>query len=296
MAGMRLYAPLVATAIAVAGCSMARFGYEVLPTWIHWQAERHLDLDEEQRAIVGRRVEELHQWHQRTQLPRYAGFLREVESKVGAGVDADDLARWRDRVAEAWEPVADRMAPGVAELALTLRPAQIERLRQRLDESAAKSREKMLPEGESARSRARLERIVDRAEFFLGGLGRAQLRELKPVVDALPAVEEDWIAEREARNRRLVALLHRIVRDKPSKAEATRMCREFLVSMWLPSEARRRHRIERGIAAGDALSAQMLAGSTPKQREHLAKLLQKFSGDFDALAARATPGPRADAR
>ena len=296
MAGMRLYAPLVATAIAVAGCSMARFGYEVLPTWIHWQAERHLDLDEEQRTLLGRRVEELHQWHQRTQLPRYAGFLREVESKVESGVDADDLARWRDRVADAWEPIAERMAPGVAELALTLRPAQVERLRQRLDESTAKSREKMLPDGDAARARARLDRVVDRAEFFLGGLGRAQLRELKPAVDVLPPVEEDWIVEREARNRRLVALLHRIVRDKPTKAEATRMCREFLVTMWIPSEARRRHRIERGIAAGDALSARMLAEATSKQREHLAKLLQRLSGDFDALAARVTPGPRADAR
>ena len=295
MAGIRLYAPLVATAIAVSGCSMARFGYEVLPTWVHWQAERYLDLDESQRAIVSRRVEELHDWHQRSQLPRYATFLREVEGRVEAGVDAEDIGRWRDRVEEAWESIAERMAPGVAELALTLRPAQIERLRERLEEGTEKARKEMLPEGDEARQRARLERVVKRAEFFLGRVGGAQLRELKPAVDALPAVEDAWIAEREARIHHLLALLNRIRRDKPSKAEATRLCREYLVSMWQGRDARRRQRIDRGIAASDALSARMIAEATPKQREHMTQLLRRLQGDFDLLAKRAAAERRTGA-
>lgn len=286
MAGIRLFVLLTAAAIALAGCSVARFGYELLPTWVNWQADRFLDLDDEQRALLGRRVEALHQWHQREQLPVYATFLREVDARLASGVDATDLVRWRDRVEDAWETLAERMAPGIAELALTLRPKQIERLRVRLDESTVEAREKLLPEGAAARERARMERVVKRAEFFLGDLSRARIRELRPAVDALPATEDAWIAEREVRNQRLIALLQRIRRDRPPQAEATRLCREFLLSIWRSADPVRRQRIEQGIAAGDALSVRMLAEATPKQREHLTRLLRGWVTDFEALAQR----------
>ena len=40
--------------------------------------------------------------------------------------------------------------------------------------------------GEAARERARLDRIVKRAEYFLGSLSRAQVRAFRPAIDALP--------------------------------------------------------------------------------------------------------------
>ena len=286
MAGMRLFALLLATVLALSGCSVTRFGYEVLPTWVNWQADRYLDLDDDQRDLLARRVDELHQWHQRTQLPVYAVFLREVDAQLEAGVDAADVARWRERGELAWEPLAERMAPGIAQLALTLKSRQIERLRERLEESTVEAREKLLPDGAAARERARMERVVKRAEFFLGRLGRAQIRELRPAVDALPAVEEAWIAEREARNQRIVALLNRIRRDRPSQAEATRLCREFLLSILRSGDPARRLRIEQGIIASDALSVRTLAQATPKQREHLTKLLRGTATDLETLAQR----------
>ena len=286
MAGMRLFALLLATVLALSGCSVTRFGYELLPTWVNWQADRYLDLDDDQRDLLARRVDELHQWHQRTQLPVYAVFLREVDAQLEAGVDAADVARWRERVELAWEPLAERMAPGIAQLALTLKSRQIERLRERLEESTVEAREKLLPDGAAARERARMERVVKRAEFFLGRLGRAQIRELRPAVDALPAVEEAWIAEREARNQRIVALLNRIRRDRPPQAEATRLCREFLLSILRSGDPARRLRIEQGITASDALSVRTLAQATPKQREHLTKLLRGTATDLETLAQR----------
>lgn len=287
---------MLAACLAVTSCSMAVFGYDALPTWVHWQAERYFDLDEAQREIVSRRVDELHQWHRRAQLPKYVEFLREVHDELRSPVDTADVGRWRGRVDEAWEALAERLAPGMAELALSLRKEQIDRLREKLDESNEKAREKFLPAGDGAREKARLERIVGRAEFFLGGLGRAQQRELAPLVAAMPPDEEAWLAEREARQFHLVALLNRLRREQPPRAEATRLCREYLVSMWHSRDARRRQRIERSIEASDALSAQMIAQATPKQREHLSKLLLGYAKDFEKLSARATQDKRADAR
>ena len=156
---------------------MAKFGYDMLPTWAHWQIERYLSLDEDQRAIVSRRIDELHRWHRRVQLPKYVAFLSEVEDQVrtadpartasAGSVDAALIARWRDRIGEAWIPVAEHLAPGLAELALTLRPEQIERLRRRLADGDDEYREKFLAETPKARAEARADRVVKRAETCL---------------------------------------------------------------------------------------------------------------------------------
>lgn len=284
MHALRLWAPLVATCLAATSCSMARFGYDTLPTWAQWQAQRYFDLDEEQRELVGRHLDELHRWHRRSQLPQYVEFLREVDDGLRSPVDASAIGRWRDRIGEAWTPVAERLAPGLADLALTLRPEQIERARKRLDERSEELRREYLPDDGTSREEARAERVVKRAEFFLGRLGRQQKRELEALAAALPASEDTWLTERESRHRRFVALLNRIHRERPPRAEAVRWCRDYLVGMWQANDARRRHRMEAAIAASDQLSAEMLARATPAQRAHLSKLLRGYATDFGTLA------------
>jgi hypothetical protein len=280
---LRLWAPIVASCLAATSCSMAKFGYDTLPTWAQWQVQRYFDLDDAQRELVSRHLDDLHRWHRRSQLPQYVGFLQEVDDGLRTRVDAADIGRWRDRIGEAWAPVADRLAPGLAELALTLRPEQIERARKRLDERSEELRRDYLPEGKPS-DEARAERVVKRAEFFLGRLGRQQKRELEALAAALPATEETWLAERESRQRRFVALLNRIHREKPPRAEAVRWCREYLEGMWQPHDQRRRHRLDAAIAASDQLSAEMLARATPAQRAHLSKLVRGYAEDFGTLA------------
>lgn len=272
---------------------MAKFGYDVLPTWAHWQIERYFSLDDDQRTIVSRRIDELHRWHRRVQLPKYVDFLSEVEDQVrladpsraapAAGVDAAAIARWRDRIGEAWTPLAEHLAPGLAELALTLRPEQIERLRRRLADGDDDYREKFLAETPKARNEARADRVVKRAETFLGRLDSAQTRELRTLAAAMPGREDDWLAERLRRQKGLVALLHKISADQPGQREATRLAREYLLTVWTSHDARRRARLDAAIGDSDALSAQMLAKATAAQRAHLVKLVRGYADDFRTL-------------
>ncbi len=302
MPGLRLWAPLVASCLVATSCSMAKFGYDVLPTWAHWQIERYLSLDEDQRAIVSRRVDELHRWHRRVQLPKYVAFLSEVEEQVrpndparpgaAGAVDAALVARWRDRVSEAWIPFAEHLAPGLAELALTLRPEQIERLRRRLADADDEYREKFLAENPKARAEARADRVVKRAETFLGRLDSAQLRELRMLAAAMPAREDDWLAERQRRQNGLVALLRTLSTERPGQREATRLAREYLLSMWTSQNERRRARLEAAIGESDALSADTLAKATPAQRAHLVKLVRGYADDFRALSGAALASAR----
>jgi len=291
----RLLLSLMAGCLAVSGCTMARFGYDFLPTLSTWQIERYLGLDDAQRAIVPRHIDAIERWHRRGQLPGYVVMLREVEARVvsadapragsqPAPIDVLTIATWRRQVSDLWQPFAERLAPGMAELALTLRPEQLDRLRRKMEESGEEYREKYLPERREARERARADRVVKRAEFFLGRLDGAQERELREAAARLPASEQAWYEERQERNRALLALLTRLSRERPALAEAERQAREFLIGMWVPKDPSRRQRIEQSAAASDELSLKMLSAATPAQRNHLLKALRDYARDFQNLA------------
>jgi hypothetical protein len=218
--------------LAAAGCSFSKLGYDTLPTLAQWRIDRYLDLDERQREIVARNLDQLHQWHRNAQLPQYGGFLRTVDDRLRTPVDADQVRKWRDRVDQAWAVFAERLAPGVVELAPTLRPEQIARLRRKLAESNETYRETHLPSEPGARERARAERVVKRAEFFLGDLEAEQVRQLAARTREMPAAEDAWLAEREARQQRVIAVLERLRAEPMPREQALALVRETLASLW----------------------------------------------------------------
>ena len=277
---------LLAACLLAAGCSFVRLSYDNFPSLARWEIDRYLDLDAGQEAIVNRHLEELHRWHRRDQLPQYGGFLREVDDGLRTPVEPSKVRAWRERVSAAWIPVAERLAPGVAELALSLRPAQIDRMRTRLAESNDKYRKTHLPTEPGAREEARGERLVKRAVFFLGDVTEAQASELRARAVTMPASEDAWLAERQARQQRLLALLERIRREQPSRERATVLAREYLATIWESQDVQRSERLAKAVAASDALTASAVAQATPRQREHLSKLLRGYAQDTESLSGR----------
>ncbi len=288
MRRLRSFVALLVVCLAAAGCSLSKLGYEALPTLAQWEIDRYLDLDEQQREIVARRLDGLHRWHRNAQLPEYVGFLREVDDRVRTPVDAAQVGRWRDRVGEAWAALAERLAPGVVELAVTLRPEQIERMRKRMAASNEKFRESHMAKDPAERETARGDRVVKRAEFFLGKLSPDQARHLRAMAAAMPPTEDAWLAEREARQKRLVDLMVRIRRDAIAAEAANQMVREHLLGFWESRDAQRRQRLERAMGASDAMTAEMVAQANTRQREHLSKLLRGYASDFEALSGGGT--------
>ena len=81
-------------------------------------------------------------------------------SRLDAPLTATDLGAWRAQMFALWQAPAERIAPDLAELALTLRPAQIDRLERRLADSTAELRRKTLGGSADERLEARAERFV----------------------------------------------------------------------------------------------------------------------------------------
>lgn len=277
---------LCAVGLGLGGCSLARIGYEALPTLVQWEIDRYVDLDDAQRAIVSRHLEQVLRWHRSDELPQYARFLRGVDERARGQIDPGEVARARARVNEAWVALSERLAPGLAELALTMRPEQIARMGKRVDETQRKARERFVPGDGESREEARAKRVIKRAEFFLGDLPGAQAAEVRRLAASLPGAEDAWLAEREARQRQLIAMLDRLRSERPPIAEATRIAGEHLRKMWESRDPARRERLSASVAASDALTARLVERADAAQRRHLSKLLRGYAEDFEALAAK----------
>lgn len=283
----RLFALLILGGLLTSACTLASLGYEFAPTWAAWEVDKFLDLDASQKEIVHRRLDEFRQWHRRDQLPRYVAFVREFERDSARPVPASRIAAAREfATGEAWPPVAARVAPGMAELLVTLRPSQLAHLRREIADANRKwLKERMRGGDREAAVKARAERMFERTEFFLGSLDRDQKRMLREQAGEMPVNDDAWYAEREARQARLVALVERVIAERPPQAVAEQWCAAWLRDLWRVPDPDRKVRIDQSNAATDHLLERILAGASDAQRRHLSKRLEDFASQFAKIAA-----------
>ena len=276
---------LAAAATLASGCSMiGRLGYDHFPMLAAWRADTYLSLNAEQKAIASRRIEALHAWHRSTQLDDYAALLRDIRRRVDAGeVDEAQIRAWRLSMFERWKPIADRAAPAVAEVAVTLESAQMQRLRDEMARDNDKIRREWMPQARAERVEARTKRYVERAELFLGALTAEQKQLARRMAAEVPDGEEQWFAQRLLRQQDLVATFDRIRAERPDPATASVWMREHLMRYAQTRDGPGRPFSESSLAASDAMSARMFAIATPKQRQHLLNKLQEWIDLVESL-------------
>lgn len=287
--------------LLVASCSAIKLGYENLPRLVQWQVDRFLSLDDDQEAMVNRHAQALQRWHRQNLLPVYADFLHQVEEEVRNPVTAGQVAGWRQNVVTAWTPLADRLAPAVAEVALTLRPEQIEHLRNAMEKANEKAAREYRPADPAKRLQARYRRLLDRAESMLGEVNDAQRGAMQQSAVAMSATEDAWWQARLMRQQAILTLLANISTEKPDVDEASRRTWPVLAGLfshydqtatpasghaWTAEQLALRRQVQAASAAGDELTVRLLALSTPEQRRHAARRLDGYRQDFNLLAAR----------
>ena len=276
----RLWLPLVVSCLLTTSCSLARLGYDFFPTWAMWQIDGYLSLDGDQRLIANRRLNELHDWHRRGQLPEYVAFIRSLKQRAPTRITEDEAAQIRQKTLAAWLPVAEKMAPGMAELLLTVQPSQVLQMRQEFIKANRKQRAEYLP---SDRLAARADRTRKRFAYFLGDLSDEQERQLRQMSDAMPANEEIWLAEREARQQRFLILVEQLIKERPAVAVAEQLARDYLVSMWSSQDPQRRQRLDEASRASDRMTAKMLAQVSPDQHSQLSSRLLDWEQTFSHM-------------
>jgi hypothetical protein len=283
---------LVSAAILLAACSQLKLGYNNADMLLAYSLDSYLKLDDDQQKLARERIAALHRWHRSTQLDAYIALLNDAQAKVAGPVTAADVLGFNAGVNRALAAIGEQSAPDLAQLALTLRPEQIDRLAERLANDTSKARRELVRFAGPESQQQRVDRYVEQAENWFGRLTPAQRETIRTAVERRPGAQDFWISERERRSRELVAVMARIRAEQPPPQTATAWIRGYFAQLAEPRDPERREQLRRSRQDNAELVAQLVNSATPAQRASIQKKLRGYAADLGALAAEVTASSR----
>lgn len=274
--------PLIVCVVLTTSCSVVSLGYFALPTYAQWQLERTFSFDDAQREQVRLALGDLQKWHKRNELPEYKRLLVEAKARAAKPLVQSDLTWFTDQITKRWVATAERLALPAAELALTLKPEQLQKMKMRFETQNKESREKYFQPDLKERNAKRLERTVKRYEDFFGELSDAQKQTIASFLAQI-GPNDDWFAERNVRQKSFSDLLEKIRVEQPPKESAASWLKDYMVSVPTTASPNRKAYFERSIKLGDEMTLQLHASLSPSQQTTLSKKLEGWANDVTAL-------------
>ena len=281
--GVSRLAAIAAFAMSLESCSAMKIGYNNADTLALLQLDSYLDLTDEQEQTVKERVNALLAWHRTTQLRDYVALIDRTRARLGGRITTADVMDFNQQLNVRMMTAADRAAPDIAHLALTLSVEQIDRAAKKVGNDATKARREFVRlEKDSGAERAK--KYGERAESWFGKLTDEQKEIIRKSLASRPTDATWWIDERERRQREFLTLLRKIQGDRPTEEVAARWLRTYFTHLNVAPEAERRARAESYRRGSAELIAQLINHATPEQRAALDKKLNDYAQDFKALA------------
>lgn len=276
---------IIGSALVLAGCNTPRLAYNNAPQLTWWWIDSYFDLASDAAPRVKDAIEHWFQWHRRTQLQGYAGFLDGVAAQADGTVTPTQLCGWYEQLRQRLDPAFERAYDSAADLVPLLGPAQIAALEAKLAKSTAEFRKDYLQVDAAARRKASVKRAVERSENFYGRLNDAQRALLEAAVAASPFDPALALAERERRQKEVLAALRRWTTEKTDRAQVAAGIRALARSAESSPDPVYRQYAERVAEHGCRVSAELHNSTTPKQRAELRKLLREWGETLQSLAA-----------
>lgn len=280
---------VLAATLLLSGCSALRIGYNQAPLLSYWWLDAYADFDSTQSKHVREALAQWFRWHRSAELPEYATLLAQAGGEVGFDAQPAQVCRWAEVGRERARIAFEHAVPALASVALSLSPEQLKNIERRNAKTNADFKDDYLQETPEERVQANVKRTLERAEMLYGRLDAAQQARIAKGIAASPFDAELWMAERRARQLDTLAVLRRLVAEKPSPAVAQDAVRELEVRYeHSPREAWRAYDTKL-LAYNCRFIAELHNAMHPPQREAAMKRLKGWEEDLRALAAQAEP-------
>ncbi|MSQ21661.1 MAG: hypothetical protein EXR39_19525 [Betaproteobacteria bacterium] len=269
---------LVGTAFlgTLSGCgSFVRIAYNNADFGARYLTNDYLDLEGEQADLVRTRIDHLHQWHRRQELPKYVAAIDELTLRLRRGIEQDDVAWAADVIQTRYRALVHQSIIEVTPLLDRLTPDNLTRLEKKLAESNATFERDNLQ-----KSAERLRTLTKRARDWLGDLTALQEERLAAYADASAPIFTGLLDERRRRHHAVLEALH-------TNAPATERGQR-LDSLLVHYE---QHRSEQYAVTAQAWQARLgtllleiESSLTAKQRKHLIDRLTFYASELRVLA------------
>ncbi|HEY9094371.1 MAG TPA: DUF6279 family lipoprotein [Hydrogenophaga sp.] len=273
-------ATVLTTALVVTGCSTLKLAYHQAPHLAYFWFNDHLDLQAAQATPFKQDLERFFQWHQTEELPRYVAQLQQWQTLARQDITAEQACTQFDLIRQAYLRGTERALAPLAQLTLTLQAPQFKALSSKHQRSNQKFEEEWLSGSEADKLARRVDKAVDRYEDLYGRLSKPQRTLLTELTQRSGLDPKRWQAERQRRHEDLMASL-RQAQAQPDQAHRLLQAWHARV-MQSPDAAYATYQAAR-IDEGCQQFALLHNATSPAQREHAVKTLQRYENDFASL-------------
>jgi hypothetical protein len=277
---------LIALTVMVAGCSSIRFSYNHGDTLMYWWLNNYLDLDSDQSGWVKKDIDNLFQWHRKTQLKDYTQLLANGQRQLAGNLtQADLMSNYRD-IKSRTELLAYKALPELADLARSVRPEQIAQMEKKFAKNNEDYRKKFMRGDLDDRQKARFKKSMEQFDLWFGRFSSEQEAVLRKASDARVLDNDIWMDERVRRQKHIVAVLRKVQQEKLSKEATVSALHGLVKEMFDRFDAPERKAF---FDTYTDQTVQMILTAvkiaTPAQKAHAQKRMQGWIDDFNILAA-----------
>lgn len=275
---------LMMIVLAMAACSIVQLAYNQADKLAYWQLNRAFDFNEAQSTKVKAAIHQWFQWHRRTQLPVYAGFLTRAQQEALAPV-SPALACERRLELEGWGRLAvDQAVPAMAELVLSLSTQQVKHLETYQAKTNEDFHDDYLSGDTKDQQDAALKFVLKVSELFYGKLDKAQREHLRSEIVAQPLNARHVYEERLIYQQDFLKLIRRLQTQNATPAQAQQALRDLFQQFFDPPREPLRSQRQQWIAAGCKLTSDLHQQTTPEQKQKAAQRLRDWENDLRILA------------
>lgn len=265
--------------LMASGCTRVGLAYRHLDVIIPWSLNDYLDMSSAQKSWLDERLNEHLNWHCTTQLPGYLAWLDRLQQMVETNhVTETELNARTAEAKQAIETIAERITPSTVELLSQLDDRQVQAMQAAFAKDLRERKDKLLkpPLDQQISDRAR--RMEKRLSPWIGTLNPTQRQRVL-----------SWSSSLGEQNRMRIdnrahwqALFIDAVQQRQSSEFPQRIAQllQKRDSFWTPEY---RQAYDLAEHATTRLLADVMAESTPEQRQHLLHKIAEIRKDFSGL-------------
>lgn len=276
---LKCLAVVLTLSLALGACSRVGLAYRNLDVIIPWTLSDYLDMNGEQKGWFNERLKEHLSWHCSTQLPGYLDWLDRLQVMVETNQVTDAALQTRTQEAkQAIAQTAREITPSAIELLQGLDDKQVAEMNDAFAKDQRKRQQEYLKPSLDQQIKERAERMEKRLDDWIGPLSPTQQQRVVAWSTALGDQNTQWIANRVHWQKQFsAAVAQRQSPEFPQRIETLLVNRE---SLWTPA-----YRVAYANTEAQArgLFVDLMAESTPMQRERLLKKIEGVRKDFNDL-------------
>lgn len=272
-------AVILTFSLALGACSRVGLAYRNLDVIIPWTLSDYLDMNGEQKSWFNERLKEHLSWHCTTQLPGYLDWLDRMQGMVESNQVTEAALQARTQEAKAAiAQTAKEITPSAIELLQGLDDKQVAEMNEAFAKDQRKRQDEYLKPSLDQQIKDRAQRMEKRLDDWLGPLSAPQKQRVAAWSTALGDQNTQWIANRVHWQKQFsAAVAQRQSPEFPQRIETLLVNRE---SLWTPAY---RQAFASTEAQARSLFVDLMAESTPKQRQQLLKKIEGVRKDFNDL-------------